>query len=77
MVHEEHGMAKRTPRRSDRKKEPVRVSVTFDGRDYDELQAIAEEKRVSIAWVVRDAVGSYLGDRSPLFRRESGGKLSS
>ncbi len=66
----------RKPRQSEKKREPVRVSVTFDGRDYDELQAIAEEKRVSVAWVVRDAVGSYLGERSPLFRRDSGGKLS-
>lgn len=76
VVNKEHPMPIRKSRQCDKKRDPVRVSVTFDCRDYDELQAIAQEKRVSVSWVVRDAVGSYLGERSPLFRRESGGKLS-
>lgn len=69
-------MAKRIPNQAIKKPEPVRVSVTFDRRDYAELQIIADEKRVSTAWVVRDAVAAYLGDRSPLFKRDSGGELS-
>lgn len=69
-------MAKRNHKPAEKNTEPVRVSVTFDERDYAELQSIAEEKRVSTAWVVRDAVASYLGARSPLFKRDSGGELA-
>lgn len=46
----------------------VRVSVGFQGPDYAELEIVARDKRVSIAWVVRDAVSGYLTARSPLFR---------
>ena len=45
-----------------------RVSVSFDPTDYEELQKIATEKRVSVAWVVRDAVAAYIFRRGPLFR---------
>ena len=50
-----------------------RVSVSFDTADYDELRRIAAEKRVSLAWVVRDAVAAYIYRRSPLFRAPPGG----
>ena len=46
-----------------------RVSVSFDPADYDELVRIAAEKRVSLAWVVRDAVAAYIFRRGPLFRQ--------
>ena len=46
-----------------------RVSVSFDAADYEELQKIAAEKRVSLAWVVRDAVAAYIFRRGPLFRQ--------
>ena len=46
----------------------IRASVSFDGQDYAELERIADEKRVSVAWVVREAVSQYLGARNPLFR---------
>ena len=45
-----------------------RVSVTFPRPHYSELQRIAEGKRVSVAWVVRDAVREYLAAQTPLFR---------
>lgn len=48
--------------------ECIRASVSFEREDYAELERIAEEKRVSVAWVVRDAVSRYLSERSPLFR---------
>ncbi|MDR2177086.1 MAG: ribbon-helix-helix domain-containing protein [Treponema sp.] len=38
----------------------VRVSVSFSHGIYDSLKKIAAAKKVSIAWVVRDAVESYL-----------------
>lgn len=38
----------------------VRASVSFPEDQYAELERIALEQRVSLAWVVRDAVQSYL-----------------
>lgn len=48
---------------------PVRVSVSFPQADYAELKEIADNKRVSLAWVVREAVANYLNARTPLFGR--------
>jgi hypothetical protein len=53
---------------SDSDNETERVSVTFPRPHYSELQRIAEDKRVSVAWVVRDAVREYLAAQIPLFR---------
>lgn len=52
----------------------VRVSVSLDADDYADLKHIAKDKRVSLAWVVRDAVSDYLDARIPLFPRKRGGK---
>ncbi len=52
---------------------PVRVSVSFDAIDYAEIKTIADDKRVSLAWVVREAVTTYLGARTPLFARKGEG----
>ena len=52
---------------------PVRASVSFDQDEYAELKEIAEKNRVSIAWVVREAVANYLSDRKPLFGRKGPG----
>lgn len=48
----------------------VRASVSFPADHYAELERIAQSKRVSLAWVVRDAVQSYLATSWPLL--ESG-----
>lgn len=48
----------------------VRASVSFPEDQYAELERIAQEQRVSLAWVVRDAVQTYLVQRSPLFEGE-------
>ena len=48
----------------------VRMSVPVDAIDHAELEEVAEEKRVSVAWVVRDAVSTYLDARTPLFARK-------
>ena len=48
-------------------KEGTRASVTFPADVYAELERIAEEKKVSVAWVVRDAVEKYVEAQYPLF----------
>ena len=52
---------------------PVRVSVSLDVKDHADLKVIAKDMRVSLAWVVRDAVSDYLDARNPLFPRKRGG----
>ena len=42
------------------KKLATRVTVSVDERDYDQLTALAEEYRVSLAWLVRYAVTDLL-----------------
>lgn len=44
----------------------VRASVSFPEDQYAELELIAQQQRVSLAWVVREAVQSYLVTRWPL-----------
>jgi predicted transcriptional regulator len=40
--------------------EPERISLMISADDRAALDRIAEDKRVSLAWVVRDAVTRYL-----------------
>ena len=47
----------------------VRTSVTIAAEDHEELERIAEQKKVSLAWVIREAIERYLSNDSPLFRR--------
>jgi metal-responsive CopG/Arc/MetJ family transcriptional regulator len=51
-------------------REGTRASVTFPADLYTELERIAAEKKVSVAWVVRDAVEKYVEAQFPLFRRQ-------
>jgi hypothetical protein len=45
-----------------------RLSVTIPFETYDSLERIARKKKVSLAWVVRDAAERYVSDEFPLFR---------
>lgn len=48
--------------------ETERISLKISCKDKAALDRIADEKRVSLAWVVRDAVTRYLaapGEESP------------
>jgi metal-responsive CopG/Arc/MetJ family transcriptional regulator len=38
----------------------VRTTVSIPKADYEEVERIAREKRVSVAWVVREALAEYL-----------------
>ncbi len=44
-----------------------RTSVTFPPEIYRTLELIAKQKKVSVAWVVRDAAEKYVADQWPLF----------
>lgn len=48
-----------------------RQSVTFPAKTYAELERLSKEKRVSIAWVVREAAEQYIAAQYPLFGRET------
>ncbi len=49
------------------------MSVSLSEDNRRELEQIADEKKVSVAWVVRDAVEHYLGSRHPLFQNKDAG----
>lgn len=48
----------------------ARASISFPAELYLELERIAEEKKVSVAWVVRDAAEKYVTAQYPLFSRQ-------
>jgi len=45
----------------------VRATISFPPDVYETLEGIAKEKKVSLAWVVREAVEEYIADKWPLF----------
>jgi predicted transcriptional regulator len=49
-----------------------RASITFPPDIYQTLEDLAREKKVSIAWVVRDAVEQYIAAKTPLFNTREG-----
>lgn len=46
----------------------VRASISFPPDVYKVLEGIAKEKKVSLAWVVREATEQYLAQKWPLFK---------
>lgn len=57
---------KRNPKRKISK--TLRASVSFPEPVYRELEKLAKKKKVSVAWVVRDAAEKYVEDQWPLFK---------
>src|ERR1700722_3259487 len=47
----------------------VRASISFPPAVYETLETIAKEKKVSLAWVVREAAEKYIAEKWPLFAR--------
>ncbi len=43
-----------------------RASVSFPPELYETLEVIARQKKVSVAWVVRDAAERYVDEQWPL-----------
>lgn len=48
-----------------------RTTITIPQEDHALLVHLAETKHVSLAWVVRDAIRSYLDQQTPLFTAAS------
>ncbi len=46
---------------------PMRTSVSFPVALYRTLEELAAQKKVSVAWVIRDAAEKYVSDQWPLF----------
>jgi predicted transcriptional regulator len=46
-----------------------RASITFSPEIYRTLEQIAKQKKVSVAWVVRDATEKYVADQWPLLEQ--------
>ena len=44
-----------------------RASVTFPPELYKTLESLAKKKKVSLAWIVREAAEKYVADQWPLF----------
>lgn len=52
-----------------------RITFMLDESDIAELEVIAQDHRVSLAWVIRDAVDLYLSDRAPPTRSAASPQL--
>lgn len=58
-------MARPGPNKRESGAQP-RASITFPPEVYKTIEDLAKKKKVSIAWVVRDAVDKYIADQWPL-----------
>ena len=47
----------------------IRASISFPADIYETLETIAKERKVSLAWVVREAAEKYNAEKWPLFAR--------
>lgn len=54
------------PTADERTAKSTRASVSFPSQLYLELERIAASKKVSLAWVVREASEKYIADQWPL-----------
>ena len=55
-------------------KRTVRASISFPEQQYQVLEKIAVENKVSLAWVVRDAIDGYLKSKWPLLNQGADAK---
>jgi hypothetical protein len=52
------------------RKAAVRASISFPPDLYNTLEEIAQQKKVSLAWVVREAAEKYIAEKWPLLAIE-------
>ena len=55
------------------RKAAVRASITFPPDLYEHLEQIAQQKKVSLAWVVRDATEKYVASETKRSREGEAG----
>ena len=48
----------------------VRASISFPPELYETLETLAQQKKVSLAWVVRDAAVKYVADQPAASRKQ-------
>lgn len=53
--------------KADKHEQSTRTSVTFPVDVYASLELVAKRKKVSVAWVIREAAERYVADEWPLF----------
>lgn len=49
---------------------PIRASISFPPDLYRTLEELARRKKVSVAWVVRDAAEQYLANQSQVHKQK-------
>jgi predicted DNA-binding protein len=54
-----------------------RTSVSFPPELYRTLEQLAKQKKVSLAWLVREAAEKYVADQWPLFAADSKKNITS
>ena len=58
------------PQKRVKKGPSVRATISFPSELYKTLEGIATQKKVSLAWVVREASEKYISGKWPLFDGE-------
>jgi hypothetical protein len=58
--------AKRKEKSASAENSSVRATISFPMELYKTLEDIARQKKVSLAWVVREAAEQYIADKWPL-----------
>jgi predicted DNA-binding ribbon-helix-helix protein len=62
-------MATKRGRKPSGKPRATRASASLPPELYTTLQEIAKQKKVSVAWVIRDAAEKYIAEQWPLFAK--------
>lgn len=57
------------PQEIDEAATTCRTTITISRTDHDLLINLAEQKHVSLAWMIREAIRTYLDSQTPLFTR--------
>lgn len=50
---------------------PTRMTISLSRDQKKELQRLADAKKVSLAWIIRDAIDRYLFEDAPLLYKKS------
>ncbi|WP_277040923.1 CopG family transcriptional regulator [Caballeronia mineralivorans] len=60
-------MATKRGRKPTGKPVATRASTSLSPELYSSLQRVAKQKKVSVAWVIRDAAEKYVAEQWPMF----------